>query len=197
MENEQTGGRPAVAGLLDITKLVLDQQYLGALDVTMKLQIRVRKPPKGAFFRVHPQMLTSSAIGLYHDKDGEDDAFHFVVPNMMRELEGHAYPAVLRLAVTVDARAFIWPLRMAGPDGVLNDWWRTGLLAAAEAEKAWISLRPNKKEGRYDILVAASQNRPPPAWPEEPFDELVKAGFGDRIIASADHPIVKRLRGAL
>jgi hypothetical protein len=194
-DNNQ-GGR--VSGdLPDISKLVLGQQYLGAMDVTKKLQIAVRKPSKETFFRVHPQMLTSAPIGLYHDKGNEDDAFYFVVPDMMPELDGHAYPAVLRLGVTTDGRAFIWPLRLAGPDGVLNDWWRTAMLAADEAEKAWVSLRPNKKEGRYDIMVAASQNRPPAAWPEQSFDELVKAGFGDRIIANAEHPISKRLRGAL
>jgi hypothetical protein len=194
-EQKQEGGGPP--GLPDISKLVLGQQYLDALDVTKKLQIKVRKPSKGTFFRVHPQMLTSSPIGLYQDKDGEDEDFYCVMPDMMRELDGHAFPAVLRLAVTTDGRAFIWPLRLAGPNGLMMDWWRSALLAADEAEKTWVSLQPNKREGRYEILTAANQNRPAPAWPDEPFDELVRTGFGDRIILSIEHPIIKKLRGAL
>jgi hypothetical protein len=182
--------------LPDIATLVLDQQYLGAMDVTKRLQVLVRKPGKETFFRTHPQPLTPGPVGLYHDK-GEDEAFYLVTPSMMVELDGHAFPAVLRLAVTTDGRPFVWPLRLAGPDGILNDWWRTALLAAEDAEKCWVQLRASKRDGRYDILRAASQNRPPPAWPEEPFEELVRAGFGDRIIASTDHAIVKRLRGAL
>jgi hypothetical protein len=116
---------------------------------------------------------------------------------MMTELEGHAYPALLRLAVTTAGLAFIWPIRLAGADGILNEWWRTEHLAAAEAEKLWVSLRANKTAGHYEIYTAANQGRPPPAWPEEPFDQIVKAGFRDHLITSTDHPIIKRLRGEI
>jgi hypothetical protein len=34
-----------------------------------------------------------------------------------------------------------------------------------------------------------------PVWPEEPFNELLRIAFRDRIISSPDHPVVKRLRG--
>jgi hypothetical protein len=34
-----------------------------------------------------------------------------------------------------------------------------------------------------------------PVWPDRPFNELLKLGFGDRIIDSADHPVLKELRG--
>jgi hypothetical protein len=32
-------------------------------------------------------------------------------------------------------------------------------------------------------------------WPEKSLSELLKLAFRDRIIDSAEHPVVKRLRG--
>jgi hypothetical protein len=34
-----------------------------------------------------------------------------------------------------------------------------------------------------------------PKWPEQPFQELLRIGFRDRLVNSLDHPLVKRLHG--
>jgi hypothetical protein len=46
----------------------------------------------------------------------------------------------------------------------------------------------------YEIFEAESAI-PDPVWPELSFEAIYRIAFKDRLIASADHPVIKRLRG--
>jgi hypothetical protein len=48
----------------------------------------------------------------------------------------------------------------------------------------------------YEIYQAEAQLKDP-EWPELPFFELLKIAFKGRIVANEDHPVIKRLRGAI
>jgi hypothetical protein len=59
---------------------------------------------------------------------------------------------------------------------------------------AWVRLAADMSLGAYRIYQAEGQLSEP-LWPEKTLPELLKLGFKDRIIDSAEHPVVKRLRG--
>jgi hypothetical protein len=44
-------------------------------------------------------------------------------------------------------------------------------------------------------IYRAEGDIPEPIWPKESFQELLQLAFSGRIIESADHPVVRRLRG--
>jgi hypothetical protein len=49
--------------------------------------------------------------------------------------------------------------------------------------------------GAYECTPAPIK-LPDPEWPADyPFTELLRIAFRDRVIASFDHPVLKRLRG--
>ena len=56
-------------------------------------------------------------------------------------------------------------------------------------------MKSNMSLRAYEIFQAEN-NIPDPQWPEQPFSELIRIAFRDRLINTIDHPAVKRLRGA-
>ena len=66
--------------------------------------------------------------------------------------------------------------------------------AAEIAMNKWLRIKANMSLGAYEITVAAS-DMADPVWPDLPFQEIVRIAFRDRMVASLDHAVVKRLRG--
>jgi hypothetical protein len=50
--------------------------------------------------------------------------------------------------------------------------------------------------GAYEITVAESPIADP-EWPKQSFRDLLKIGFGDRLVDRLDHPLIARLRGRM
>jgi hypothetical protein len=175
----------------DLGALALDQNY-DDTTVVKQLRVTVKKPSKADFVRVHPKPLIPGKLGLYDDRD---EGFYLVPPAMMCEMEGLAFEAMLRLAVTLDGRYLIWPLRLAGPDGRINPWHESAICAANQAVDKWLCPRANMRGGYYDVILAENQRRPEPEWPTESFAKIVELGFKDHVIDALDHPVLKRLRG--
>lgn len=50
--------------------------------------------------------------------------------------------------------------------------------------------------GAYEIYQATG-DFPEPTWPEATFQEILEIAFKGKFIRSMDHPVVKRLRGAI
>lgn len=48
---------------------------------------------------------------------------------------------------------------------------------------------------RKNATFAASGDLPAPPWPLTPFGELLRVAFKDRFITTADHPVLRKLRG--
>ena len=64
------------------------------------------------------------------------------------------------------------------------------------AATRWIRLTPNMSLGAYEITVAESPIADP-EWPKQSFRDLLKIGFGDRLVDRLDHPLIARLRGRM
>jgi hypothetical protein len=65
---------------------------------------------------------------------------------------------------------------------------------AERAMTEWIRVQANMDLGAYEATSAPAK-LPDPEWPDYAFNDLVRIAFRERIIASFDHPVLKRLRG--
>lgn len=158
------------------------------------LTVPVRKPDKSWFVRTHPNpdfALQTAVIELKEDRET-----YLVAPALWPELAGEATfsPRALFTAVNRQGVPFLWPARLPGPDGKLDEWGRTTLEAAELAKKSWVRVTANMSLGGYEVFQATGE-LPEPAWPDLPFRELLRIAFKDRLIEGLDHPVLRRLRG--
>ena len=54
---------------------------------------------------------------------------------------------------------FLWPIRLPGADGKLDDWSRSAMDAADEAKSRWVRITANMSLGAYDVAVASGSSR--------------------------------------
>lgn len=158
------------------------------------LSIPVRKPDRSWFVRVHPEEAYRLQTGVVELK--EDRETYLVARSLWPELvtEATFSPRALFTAINRQGVLFLWPIRLPGPDGKLDEWSRTALEAADMAAKGWVRVTANMSLGAYEVFQA-SGHLPDPDWPQTPFNEVLRVAFRDRFIASLDHPILRRLRG--
>src|SRR5262249_21091855 len=103
-------------------------------------------------------------------------------------------PRTIFTAINRQGVVFLWPVRLPGPDGKLDDWSRSALEAARLAMGGWVRVQANMGLGAYDVFQAVGALTEP-QWPEESFGELLKVGFNGKLIDSPDHPVLRKLRG--
>jgi hypothetical protein len=80
------------------------------------------------------------------------------------------------------------------PDGKVIEWHRTAQEAAEVATRRWIRVVSNMSVRAYDVFEAGG-TIPDPEWPDLTFAELLRIAFRDKYVDSAEHPLIKRLRG--
>ena len=179
----------------DPASLRLSGDFTAALGVKKALlTVPVRKPDKSWFVRTHPDenyRLQTAVIELKEDRET-----YLVAPPLWPELaaESTFSPRALFTAVNRQGVVFLWPVRLPGQDGKLDDWSRSTLEAADMARRSWVRVAANMALGAYDVFQA-SGDLPDPDWPELPFKELLRVAFRDRLIDTLDHPVLRRLRG--
>jgi hypothetical protein len=179
----------------DPAALRLSQDFAANLGVKKALlTVPVRKPDKAWWVRVHPSedyRLQTVVVELKEERET-----YLVDKPLWPELAAEATfsPRVLFTAVNRQGVVFLWPIRLPGPDGKHDDWNRSALEAAQLAQKNWLRVTANMSLGAYDVSVATA-SLPEPKWPEQPFGELLKIGFKDRLIDSLSHPVLRKLRG--
>jgi hypothetical protein len=153
--------------------------------------VRVGRPPKTSFFRVNPDSAYQMTAGIIEgDTYGEET--YLVTGNLCDALMDESVFS-LRLLVTAVTRSgtpFLWPLRLQSD----NRWTQSAHQAAVFAKTKWIRLKSNREVGAYEIIAAINQAADP-VWPGLSFNELMGLAFRDRIIESADHRVLRQLRG--
>jgi len=150
------------------------------------------KPNKLQFVRVHSDKTYRMETAIFDDKvQGES---YLVSPALWDELSLDVTPVCLFTAVTRHGDCFLWPCKLPGADGRSNHWHESALAAAKLAVDGWVRVSANMPASRYDVFEATG-NLPDPIWPDETFKELLRRCFENRFIDSADHPILKSLRG--
>ncbi|MBV9657271.1 MAG: hypothetical protein JO295_04085 [Verrucomicrobia bacterium] len=156
--------------------------------------IPVRKPSKEMFVRTHPDSAAYS-LDTFVLELKEENEIYLVAPNLRDQLLGEPTVHVkrLHLAVTRQCDVFVWPVRLPGADGRLDAWNESALEAQQLARHKWVRVSANRSLGAYDLAVAAVDQEP--AWPKQPYNELLRIAFKGKIIDSVDHPVLRRLRG--
>jgi len=181
----------------DLTSLRLT----GAADQTIGTKkvlttVPVRKPDKSWFVRSHPDPEYTFNTVLLDMK--EDREVYLVASALWPVLVGEPLMKAYRLVTTVNRQGvtFLWSLRLPGPDGKIDPWGESALQAAEEASRSWVRVTSNMSLGGYEV-TAATGVLSEPAFPTEPFQELLRVAFRGKLIDSADHPVLKKLRGDL
>src|SRR5215207_4811279 len=158
----------------------------------MIVAVPVRKPKRQEYVRVHPDeryRLETAVIELAEERET-----YLVPPALHGALADEVKLVRLHLAVARGGGPFFWPVPLPGPDGRRNPWHEAAERAALEATRRWVRLKANMAAGSYDVDVAAAAIGEP-EWPDLSMGELLKLAFGERMITSLDHLVVKRLKG--
>ena len=126
----------------------------------------------------------------------EDREVYLVDPSLWSELasEPTFSPRLLVTAINRQGLLFVWPIRLPGSDGRIDEWSRSAMEAAGEAKSRWVRVVSNMQLAAYELFVAFGQF-PEPDWPKITFQEIIKVAFRDKLIADREHPVLKRLRG--
>src|SRR5262245_12472880 len=185
--------RAEIPDPFDPENLRLDQAFTEQVAVKKLLTtIPVRKPNKQTYFRVHPSDKYRNLFPMIDLKDDREE--YIVVKALVPQLISEIVYKQLCLAITRQGTLFFLPLRVPGPDGKDNEWWRSLREHAERAQTHWIRVVPNNDLGAYEA-VQAGDNVGDPEWPDQDFWALIKIAFKDYLITSVDHPVVRRLRG--
>lgn len=196
IEAANAATNPPAPDPFDLDALRLNQDFAAAGVQRRLLTVPVRKPGKAEFVRAHPDPGHRLDTLLLEVKDQRSETY-LVAPALRAQLAGEATVGVRRLATAVTRQgvAFLWPLRLPGPDGRLDAWGQSALDAADLARTGWVRVTANMGLGAYDVYAAGQVEGP--AWPAEPFQEPVRLAFRDKVIDRWDHPVLKALRGEL
>lgn len=179
----------------DPDSLRLDQSF-AAVTAVRKLinQVPVRKPDRQTFVRVHPDPGWRLETGVIEIK--EDREVYLVSPALRQDVAVEIVPVTLFSTISRQGVFSLWPIRLPGPDGKINPWPASALKAAEVAMRRWIKLQANMQLGAYEVFEAVG-DLDEPIWPEIAFAEALRIAFQDRFIADMDHPVLRRLRGAI
>lgn len=179
----------------DLDSLRLPQDFATAVGVKRLIKtVPVKKPLAEWFVRTHPNSdyrLSTAVVELKEDRET-----YLVVPDLWPALatEPTFSPRLLVTSVTRQGVLFVWPIRLPRADGRIDDWSRSAMDAADEAQSRWVRVKSDMALQAYVVEVATSQ-LPEPDWPDITFPEIIKVAFRDRMISDWDHPILRRLRG--
>lgn len=181
----------------DPAKLRLRQaSRFGVRDAMLQTSAHVGKPNGKDFVRVNPdpshQLATLMIVAPGQAKD-----LYLIHPDLVTELAGEALPFILFETVGGDGVPFIWACRWAalGDDGA-STWHTSALEAANLAMTHWVRVISSMPISAYYTKLPEDKF-PEPVWPARPFSELLEMAFRRRYIDRLDHPVVKKLRGAL
>ena len=169
--------------------------------VCQRRVVVVRRPTRTEWFRVHPAAEYRFDCTLFKpdaSSGGESDEVYLVQPEMRAVVGDAAYPARVYLAVNRLGDPFLWPVRLPETDGNALKWHTTALAIAGDAAQRWVRMRANRRGGYYDVdFLGGNVEAPEPTWPTEPLRKLLALAFGDRMIDSQNHVIVRQLQGLI
>jgi hypothetical protein len=191
--NVVTGSATEPTDPFDLKALRLSQAFTETAGVKkLLLTVPVRKPNRQEFVRVHPNEDYRANFPLVELKEDREE---FIVgPDLVDELAGEIVPKTLFTAINRQGVVFLWPVRLPDPEGRQMEWHRSMREAAEIGMTQWVRMKANMSLGAYEMAVAES-TMTEPAWPEYSFQDLIRIAFRDRLITTADHHVIKRLRG--
>lgn len=183
----------ATTGQDDLAELRVSQDFAAmAGGKRLVTTIPIRKPNRYEWFRVHED--SECRIPLWTILDERD--IYVVANALASDLIGDAVPKMLYPAITRQGVLFLWPVKLPGPDGKIDNWNASAAEAADRATRQWVRVAANMALGAYEIFEAVG-TLADPTWPEMAFEEMVRIAVKGRVISDANHPVLRKLRGEL
>ena len=176
----------------DLSTLRLKASFLETGVKKLLTTVPARKPSPQDWVRVHPSDEYRADFAVIDLKEERED--YLVRPEIVPELTSELVFKTVFTAINRQGVVFLWPVRLPAPDDRKTEWSRSAREAAELAMKQWVRVKANMSLGAYEINVAESVMADP-IWPELSYQDLVRIAYRDRIVASIDHPVVRRLRG--
>ena len=188
-----TSFTPSEEDPFNLDKLRLSQDFASAIGVKKHiLTVPVRKPGRQDFVRVYPGedwRLQTAVLELKEERET-----YLVDQSLRSELSIEITPKVLFTTINRQGVVFLWPIRLPGDDGRVDEWNLSALKAAQMAMDGWVRVAANMSLGAYDVYEAAG-DIPNPTWPDVTFNDLVRIAFKDKFIRDHSHPVLLRLQG--
>jgi hypothetical protein len=181
----------------DPAALHLGADYSEGLGVRKVIStIPVRKPNKSEWFQVRPGPQWRLQTAILEVEAGVDRAVYLVTKDLWADLSGEISPALVLTCTNRAGDLFLWRVKLPGPDGRTNTWTESALRIAQAAETTWCRMVADTTNGHYTHFEPAAE-LPEPKWPDGlDFHQILKIAFRDKFIDSADHAILRALRGA-
>lgn len=176
----------------DPERLRLNQNFADDLGVKTLLTVRVHKPNRQNFFRVHPDQKYRLTTYLLELKDLRET--YLVEPSLVPVLGEEVFAADLFTCVDRSNTVFLWAVKLPSSDGRTSEWMTSAIRIAQLAMTDWVRMHANMSAGYYQA-VTATGNLPQPEWPTVSLKDLLKIAFQDRFIRDLNHPVVQKLRG--
>lgn len=157
--------------------------------------IPIRKPGRHEWVRIRSGADWEFNTYVFRDREVNED--YLVSPSLLTELSNEVIPVCLVLFQSRStAVPCVWALRV--PDSEKPNRWHLSAIDCAElARSRWTRVASDSAAGMY-ISHVTDADLPQPTWdPELAMDDYVRLAFKGRVIASSDHPVLRRLRGEI
>ncbi len=143
----------------------LEALRVDAEDATVErvvLTVRVRRPRKQEFFRVHPADDYTLDSMVYEREDGIDREVYLVAPALRAELVDVCRRVRLYVCMSKRGVMFLWPARLPDTDGAGRPWHASALEIAEEAKKVGYGCTATATSAPMSCFApaATSANRP-------------------------------------
>ncbi|MGO9607342.1 MAG: hypothetical protein ACLQAT_28775 [Candidatus Binataceae bacterium] len=181
---------------ISVEELRIDQDFpkqAGVGEILVK--VRVHKPDKQKFFRVHPdpRFRFKTKVIETREEGVIGSEIYLVHPRLHLLLKAYTSDAEIFTAIYLNSREpFLIVVKYGKRQ---NDWNETMLAAIKEAKTKWG--QAISEDGKYTVNYAEDGALlGEPAWPENmDFERLLTIAFKDHYLKSIDHPVVKALLG--
>ena len=182
-------------GTFDLASMRLSQDFASAIGVKKRITtVPVRKPNRQEFVRVHPDSayrLDTAVVELKAERET-----YLVAPSLRSEIGGELIPKCLLATMTRQNVLILWPIRLPGEDGRIDQWNQSAMIAAERATECWVRVASDRHLGAYELFEAPA-DLPDPEWPEISFQEILDIAFRGRQIDDINHSVLKQLRGEI
>ena len=159
-------------------------------------KIEVRKPKASEWCRAStlPQHQLKSPILTYEDETLNGKVLYLVMPKpeIVSVMENVSRAKHFAVYTNRDGVTFLNPIGLDAS----NSWNRSAQEAFDSAKRVWTLQTSLKKAGKEHYQVRTSESiQQVPVFRNESVVELLMEAFGDNVISSVDHPIVRKLEG--
>jgi hypothetical protein len=192
--------KPNAYDPFDPDNMRLSQATLKGAAKKLVTNYVIRKPRKGAFFRVHPGEDYQYVTYVYVEKDEaqlEKDTYlisHRFSAQLDEEFKSVMQGVILYLAKERHAeKPFVWRVGIPLEGAKDNKYWESAREIADIAKTEWVRIATSMGCYEHYKPTLTTGIVPEPVWPEIPFGEILRLAFKNRVIDSMDHPIMRAL----